>query len=295
VLRKRVRAGDRKSRSLIYPGMKALLTSLIVCGSAGLAAADGLTPMDVSASSTLKPKKDQYAPWRALDPSTGTGWCEGKKDSGVGEWLEISGDDLALSRLSVAAGYWKTDKLFVANNRPTLLSVIVTDHDGREHPYDLAVPDDMQTAELDLGETLDARSIRIVFADVARGKLNDTCISDVVLWNGDRPRRAFLEAPAAIDDLGLAIDHLAEAFGTCDEGLLKANVKFPLVYGKKKYKKPKDVAKACGKSSFPVPEGGFDPEAVSADGPGRVSLMVGTDTWILEYDGTRWKLVKATF
>src|SRR5690349_9546870 len=80
-----------------------------------------ITPLSADATSTLKDKKHAYDAWRAVDGQVGTAWCEGTKSEGVGEALTITGDNLSFSRINIATGYWKSDKLFAANNQPTQL------------------------------------------------------------------------------------------------------------------------------------------------------------------------------
>lgn len=313
--------------------MKTLLvgaaSAAIVCAVAPPARAqssDSLLPISVSASSTLKGKKDKYAPWRAFDVDWGasadggfvygTAWCEGKKDEGIGEFLEIEGDDLAFSTLTVAAGFWKSPALFEKNNRPTKLKIIVADHEGNERTFDLAVPETMEQATLDAGEVLDARSIKIQFAEVAKGKMNDTCISSVGITTGDRNRAPILSAAVGAQDLQIALFALTEGFSTCNAEELSTYVKFPLSYKslpdptgeskplKKKWKKAKDLLQSCGKGEVPAATGDVDYTWVWSDGPDRIQYRfagneAGAAVWHLWYDydlekmqGT-WKLTAA--
>jgi len=297
--------------------MKRLLSgavcALVLCSTIQLAAAqaglDQLVPMSVGASSTLKPKKDQYAPWRAFDMDAVfqeeggatflTGWCEGKKGQGVGEYLEITGNGIRLNRISIAAGYWKSEKLFKKNNHPTRLTITVTDLGGQQSTHDLAVPDGMEMAVLELGSVVEASSIQIAFAEVKKGKLDDTCISNVELWLAEMTVKPFLEMPAAVEDLGALVADLNAALGSCDEAALKTRIKFPLAYKelpaptdeknavKAKYKKAKDLAKACKKGKAPSPPEEIDFSNTFVEGPGKVMVFVGQGN---EYGAQRWHL-----
>ena len=248
---------------------------------------DSITPMNADASSTLKGKGEKYAAWRAIDGDQTTGWCEGKKDQGVGEALTLSGDDVSFTQLQIMAGYWKSEKLFKGNNRPTALTVTVTNHDGQTQRFDVAVPDGMEAAVLDPGQVVDATEIKIAFAGVTKGKVNDSCITDVQLVNGEQTRVPFLEGGAAFQDLGTAIDGLSNGLASCDQTALSTYVKFPLSYKslpdpggmvkpiKKKWKKLKDLMKSCAKGEQPTLGGEVDYTWLRTEGPGKVMMRAG--------------------
>src|SRR5687767_1394289 len=129
--------------------------AVIVCAANAASAQtwDSYRNLDVDSSSTLKGKAGKYAAWRVFDadfagdPSGNgpelhtTAWCEGKKDQGVGEYLELSGSSgVSVSKIEIAAGFWKSEKLYKANNKPTRLIVTVMDFEGQETTSTVAVP-----------------------------------------------------------------------------------------------------------------------------------------------------------
>src|SRR5689334_7046092 len=92
---------------------------------------------EVTATSTFadKSRRDAYAAWRVLvyeqeaDQSASvsipaTAWCEGKPDEGVGEAITIAlAAPARLDAIRIAAGVWKTPKLFTTNNQIAALEV----------------------------------------------------------------------------------------------------------------------------------------------------------------------------
>src|SRR5262249_41382506 len=80
----------------------------------------------VTATSTLAGKvKDYYAAANVLyfdrDEEHGMppqqAWCEGKPDEGIGEGVTLAfAAPVTIPEIVVRGGYWKTDKLFRANN-----------------------------------------------------------------------------------------------------------------------------------------------------------------------------------
>src|SRR5438067_2458894 len=122
--------------------MRPLLVVVIMIVVAGSAHADAPFPdlpkqvaliSKVSATSTFSDKNDptDYSAWRAIAPETRGGggmsmeeptlwsaWCEGKKDEGIGETLTITfAEPTQIDSIRIAAGVWRTDALFKANNQ----------------------------------------------------------------------------------------------------------------------------------------------------------------------------------
>src|SRR5262249_11109274 len=136
---------------------------------------------DISATSTFADKNDAYAAWRTIgydvrgdmehpEPVYWSAWCEGKKDEGVGETVTVTlAEPTQIDTMRVAAGGWRTDKLFAANNQITALDVIV---DGGK-PQTLR-PKGKKWIELKLGAKLTTLAFKI--AGVKKGKMNDSCI-----------------------------------------------------------------------------------------------------------------------
>jgi hypothetical protein len=283
--------------------MKTLVAAVSCSLALGLAARDARAQMgresvqavEVTATSTLKGKKERYAAWRAVDfdatPSDdmtveyhATGWCEGKKNEGIGEALVLTGQPITATSILIAAGFWKSEKLFEKNNRPTRLTVVATTLDGQSLPFDVAVPADMQMATVDFGATMELSSVTIQFAEVAKGKINDTCISHLVVMRDGTPQVLFLESAGAIDDLATAVAMNDAGLSACDG---TGSFKFPLQYKqlpdptgetkaiKKKFKKLKDLIKACKKGQAPPPIGEFDFARVQSEAPGKVLVWGG--------------------
>jgi hypothetical protein len=140
----------------------------------------------VTATSTYASKGDQYAAWRTvsfdapLDQATHlevptTAWCEGKPDEGIGEGITIAlGGPTQLDSIQIAAGVWKTAKLFAANNKISALDVVL---DGKVTQVRPAA----QRAWLEVPVGRAVSTIALKIAAVDKGAMNDTCISGVSL------------------------------------------------------------------------------------------------------------------
>jgi hypothetical protein len=194
----------------------------------------------VSATSFLANKKEpnRYGPRQAVvsvqdgprggdeGPDTYSNmWCEGRPDEGVGETLTVTlAQPTNVDELEIAAGVWKSEKLFARNNLPSRLEVSV---DGGA-PQSLAVPPTRDRASLKLGGG-PVRSIAIKIAAVKKGAINDTCLSSVTLLR-ERIRMAplFGLSPAAATALPDAVQRVVAAVGANDLNTLAAIGAFPV-------------------------------------------------------------------
>lgn len=64
-----------------------------------------------------------YSAWGAMDGSTATAWCEGKKDEGIGEILIVKAD--VSKPVRIWNGLGASETLYRANNRPQKIRVTV--------------------------------------------------------------------------------------------------------------------------------------------------------------------------
>ncbi len=149
---------------------------------------DTIAVREVTATSTFadKARRDAYAAWRVLayeqaaDQSASvsipaTAWCEGKPDEGVGEAITIAlAAPARIDAIRIAAGVWKTPKLFAANNQIAALEVAL---DGV--PTAVKPPASRTWLEVPVGR--EVSTIAIKLAEVKPGKMNDSCLSGVEL------------------------------------------------------------------------------------------------------------------
>jgi hypothetical protein len=172
-----------------------VFTALAGLALAGRASADTPFPdlpkdvvlvKDVTATSTYADKHDAYAAWRALAYETHGGgmdgspvvlwsaWCEGKPDEGVGEALTIRlAAPTKLDQIKIAAGVWRTDKLFRANNQITALEVTL---DGKPQTVK---PKGKTWTAVKVGRAVS--TIVVKLTGVKKGKMNDSCIAGIDL------------------------------------------------------------------------------------------------------------------
>ncbi len=274
--------------------MKQLWTSLLILGAAWHSAAaqpagrDALTPLQVTASSTLAAPDDRYAPWRVvdydqkdnLDKVHRTAWCEGVPGAGVGEYVELAGPDLAFQIIYVQPGGTRR------TTRATRFTITWFDARGTATSHDLASQDGGWIFQADAEQR--AVKIRVAIAEVAPGKVADTCIADVMLQKGDVSYRGpWLDAPAAIDELVASVKPISAALASCQADALAAVVQFPLVYkaqprtlrGKAKtttYKDAAALARACAQRKGPAPMTELtDLRTVRSAAPGHALLTDG--------------------
>lgn len=153
----------------------------------------------VTASSTLK---GSYSPRNVLDDDFSTAWVEGAPDDGVGEWIELTFDELdGLAYIGIVNGYAKSKELYYANARIKRAKVAIHyryengeqqvseyEHDCKDIPwseYDYDTFISMVTTLEECGEGYIGRPvsrIRITVMDVYPGtKYDDLCISEVFI------------------------------------------------------------------------------------------------------------------
>lgn len=146
---------------------------------------------EARASSTLAAQgRYRYEAANAVDGKKGTAWCSAHRNSGVGEWIEVSVNPKAdpFSGITMIPGYGRDSGTFRRNNR--VLKLHAADCADPEHGIDV----DLRSLDLWPGEdappdvTLRAntfrvrpmRCVRITLIETAQGPDNDTCISEIL-------------------------------------------------------------------------------------------------------------------
>ena len=229
--------------------MKYALASILLAGSAiahadtapGDSAPEPIWVEVVTATSTLADKHDAYNPTLTLVPKLGTdkktgdlrydsAWCEGKKDEGIGEAITIKlARPMVIPKVTIKAGVWMTQALFDANNQVTGLE-IVTD-DGRKLP--VTASDKRTEVEVAVGGA-PVSSVVVRITSVKKGKMNDSCISEITF--GDDPIAVGFDAnavatfPAVTRELWATLFNPAEGATQCDAKVLAKYVDFPFSY-----------------------------------------------------------------
>lgn len=282
-----------------------------------------LAVTEVVATSTLPgpPRQpDRYAPFRVLAPEVAladspswtmdapdSAWCEARPDEGTGEaiTLKLAGPR-AVKSVAVQAGFWKSQKLFSANNRPTRLG-LETD-DGQK--LAVAAPAGRKEAVFKLsGKPISAMTVRILA--VAKGRINDTCISRVTV---DGLRSAVVGQDAAAQATALP-----GAFARIGQDLkgwqpaLKSELAYPFHYedgalgADREWKSYDELSETChadddSSDAMSCPFPPFLDETVKRRGPWYTLVSPGTlritlyhngecwDSWWLEWGSGTWRL-----
>jgi len=186
----------------------------------------------VTATSTFADKHDDYNARKALayevhmdmehpDPVLWTAWCEGKPSEGVGETLTITlAEPTQIDRVRIAAGVWRTDRLFAANNQITALTVLA---DGKPHAVS---PAGKKWVEVAIGAKVTTLAFRI--DKVKKGRMNDSCISGIDLERGGAVLAPLIGVDAAaVTALQPAVDAIQRALSAPDHAGLKPLLEFP--------------------------------------------------------------------
>jgi serine/threonine-protein kinase len=131
-----------------------------------------------TASSSRKPFRSiDYGPGKALDDSMITAWVEGTKGPGIGEWIRFDfGRDVKLRRIIIAPGYFKSQQVWLKNNRLAVAVLYFSDGTSRE----LQFADQMQEQKVEVGDvTTSWVRIEIKRVHLAQSDTEDTAISEV--------------------------------------------------------------------------------------------------------------------
>ncbi len=141
-------------------------------------------PFKVKASSSLKAQKGtSYSADNAKDLSFKTAWVEGKKDDGIGEYLEyyFKNDSPRVTTVIISNGYVKSQKAWEENNRVKKLKVYVN---NKVIGYlNLKDTTDSQSFEIGtFGKTKDKKDLILKFeiVEIYKGtKYQDTAITEI--------------------------------------------------------------------------------------------------------------------
>ena len=196
---------------------------------------DATAIKEVTATSTLADPHDAYAAWKVLRYETRGGdpegdeplvlwssWCEGAKDEGLGEAVTITfAVPTAVDAVRIAAGVWRSDKLFAANNRVTALEVIA---DGKSQTVK---PKGKTWTSAKLHGRVSSLVIKL--AAVTKGRMNDSCISGIDLVRGDETLVPLIGLDLkALATLPKAMAEIEDALGQSDRKGLKALLELPV-------------------------------------------------------------------
>ena len=132
----------------------------------------------VSASSTRKPDKGNiYSPKMAFDGNPRTGWCEGARGAGKGQWIAFDfAKEVKLKKIVIQPGYFKTAELWRKNNRLSAVTIEFSDKSSRVVEF----PDEMKEQTIDARD-IKTKSVFIKIKDIYPGATDskDTLISEV--------------------------------------------------------------------------------------------------------------------
>jgi hypothetical protein len=267
----------------------------------------------VTATSTYADKRDGYAAWRVLAPTTNyeetddggadailaSAWCEGKPDEGLGEGITVTfAQPTRIDSIDVLPGVQKSDALFAANNFPTALRLTTTD--GRSVSVSTQ-PTRAVSTEIPVGGAA-VSGFTVSIVSVKKGRMNDTCISRISLdvdRHGLEPLLGLDQA--ALDALPLSARALSDAINRCDAAALAGAIDLPLravisspapggqhTFRTRALATVKEVCKLKPALSSPG-----DPWMAVSAGPGKVTYEItnaGGERYTLAWRGGAWHL-----
>jgi len=270
-------------------GVFLVLTSVV-------ARADEPVLVTATATSTLAPQgKHSYEAWQPLVPNDPGSWCEGKPDEGIGEELVLAfGSPTKVDEIDLIAGVDKSPALFAANNQPTAIDIITDD--GRT--ITAAPSADRGFVEAAIGGA-PTKTLKLRIAKVKRGRMNDTCISEITIDAAKRPVLIGVTAQQYAQ-LGPALDGMWKAINGCDDAAAKQYIRYPLpveTTGNNDHmvtKKLADAAafvRACKKGNLPTYNEMTLDMKLEIDGMAALTLRDDTLAWRLALVDGAWKLV----
>ena len=147
----------------------------------------------VTASSSMPDwGKYHYGPGMAFDGNRETAWVEGKNDSGIGEFIELSlNRDMTIDTIGVMPGFF-VERYFKTNNRVKKLKVRAGDS-----VIDISFRDEMTLQRFQLPSRITFNKIVFEISDVHRGKDPDTCIAELEFYL--QGKRILIEIPGKTD------------------------------------------------------------------------------------------------
>lgn len=139
---------------------------------------------DVKASSELKEhNKITYRAQQANDLSYQTAWIEGKKDEGIGEYLEFyfRNKSPRITKIIISNGYMKSESTWKNNNRVKKLRFYVNDRlSGILNLEDSRTDQVFETGTLGHNENGTDLVLRFEIAEIYKGDTyNDTAITEI--------------------------------------------------------------------------------------------------------------------
>ncbi len=141
-----------------------------------------------SSSSVLKPvysgnKKYTYEAFKTLDDDHSTCWCEGAKDSGVGEYITLHAErKQRLDEIIIYNGLCTDEELFYKNCR--IKECKIEFSDGTSTNAILSGEYSEQPSKVKLTDTVDTEYIKITILSTYSGnKYSDTCVSEIKVKN----------------------------------------------------------------------------------------------------------------
>ncbi len=141
------------------------------------------------ASSTLNQGKKDYSTDNIADMKRDSAWCEGRDDSGTGEYLLLKlKEPKEVTHIGIIPGYAKSRDAYFNNNRVSQVTAIIND----SYRVTSSVPDEYVSYDpyhpkayhfIDVsGFKGTMKTIKLIISKVYPGaKYKDTCIGEVIL------------------------------------------------------------------------------------------------------------------
>lgn len=169
-------------------------------------------PLAITASSALKTRSATYGAEKMINRNPRTAWCEGRREAGAGEWIEVdlteSSRTIELDEitLKIVPGYAKTDRLFTANARPARIAIEVLDRASgsavtAQGRYEALLHDEprVQILSVPVLQRVDVAELRlrITMVEVYPGTANENlCVTELRVFLNEADGSASKPGPA---------------------------------------------------------------------------------------------------
>ena len=156
-----------------------LLTETDRANLALLAAAENKAKQTQATTAHASTKlSDEFAPENTRDERFDTGWAEGAKGPGLGEWLAFTFKPQTIQYVEIFPGHGKSKESFFANHRLKRATLIFSD--GTRAAVQLF--DEMRMQTVALPAPVHTSSLRLIVEEVYSGKQSDNLVISEINW-----------------------------------------------------------------------------------------------------------------
>jgi hypothetical protein len=151
---------------------------------------------EISASSELEDENGRYSVKNIIDERPETAWVEGKKDSGIGEYITINITPCSeidkyygkkglykIKKIGIISGYAKNNTTFKQNNRIKKFRLKYDNGLTKSRYVKYTLKDTMAMQYIEFKKPVFMNKLKLQILEVYKGsKYDDTCISEIKIF-----------------------------------------------------------------------------------------------------------------